>query len=65
MAGGANNGTTAQLAQWAVDFRWQDAPDVGRQGRVQQLVDDLDGAASPREIVRSFVAVPGWLDRDD
>jgi len=33
--------------------------------KVLDLVAVLDRDARPREIVRSFVAVPGWLERDD
>jgi 2-methylcitrate dehydratase PrpD len=33
--------------------------------KVLDLVAGLDRDARPREIVRSFVAVPGWLERDD
>jgi 2-methylcitrate dehydratase PrpD len=33
--------------------------------KVLDLVATLDGDARPRDIVRSFVASPGWLDRVD
>jgi 2-methylcitrate dehydratase PrpD len=33
--------------------------------KVLDLVAALDRDTRPREIVRSFVAVPGWLERDD
>ena len=33
--------------------------------KVLDLVAALDRDTRPREIVRSFVAVPGWLERND
>ena len=33
--------------------------------KVLDLVAGLDHATRPREIMRTFVASPGWLDRDD
>jgi 2-methylcitrate dehydratase PrpD len=33
--------------------------------QVLNLVAGLDSGARPREIVRSFIAKPGWLERDD
>ena len=33
--------------------------------KVLDLIAALDRDARPREIVRGFVAVPGWLERDD
>ena len=42
-----------------------DALPAAKLAKVLDLVAGLDGEARPREIVRSFVAVPGWLDHDD
>jgi 2-methylcitrate dehydratase PrpD len=41
-----------------------DALPSGALDKVLRLVAGLDVNARPREIVRSFVAVPGWLDGD-
>ena len=42
-----------------------DALPVATLAKVLDLVADLDRDTRPRDLVRSFVAVPGWLERDD
>ena len=42
-----------------------DALPVSALDQVLNLVAGLDSSARPREIVRSFIAKPGWLERDD
>ena len=42
-----------------------DAVTLACLAKVLDLVAGLERDARPREIVRSFVAVPGWLERDD
>ena len=42
-----------------------DALPAATLAHVLDLVAGLDRDTRPREIVRSFVAVPGWLERDD